>query len=136
MHKYEQKFCSELNKWLIYNGEKVIGKSCPIECKVGIEDKPINFKSGFRPHQVPTLIHVKQKVHAYKVSDMDQMPKPYDIAFFCKAPSLIAIMWIRKGNKTFYLIDPIAIQGLIDDGHKSIDEKMAHLIADYVGEVK
>lgn len=136
MNKHEQKFCSELNKWLTYNGEKVFGCSFPIECKVGVENKPVNFKSGFRPHQIPTLTQAKTKVHAYKVSDMDQMPKPYDIAFFCKAPSAIAIMWIRKGNKTFYMIKPEDIQNLIDTGIKSIDEAMANVICFYRGELK
>jgi len=136
MHKYEQKFCSELNKWLNHYGKEIIGDSCPIEVKISTETKPINFKSGFRPQQLPTLLQAKNEVYSYKISDMDRMPKPYDIAFYCKAPSLIAIMWIRKGNKQFYFIEPEAIEDLKALGQKSLDEKTAMVIAKYVCKLK
>ena len=73
MTKHEAKFTSKFVTWLLYNGEDIIGKSFPWEAKISVGDKPINFKSGFRPHQIPTLIQARDKVHAYKVSGMDQM---------------------------------------------------------------
>ena len=136
MKKREQKFGTELGKWLQYYGEKELGKSGPIECKVSIDDKPFNFKSGFKPHQLPGLIKAQGGVVHYKISDMDRMQKPWDIDFYCKAQSFIAIMWIRPKNKTFYLINPITIQGLIDDGIKSLTEPMAAQYADFIGTLK
>ena len=136
MKKYEQKFTSELIKWLNYNAKNHFKKSFPIEVKVGVDDKPINFKSGFRPHQIPTLIQANDNIHTYKISDMDRMPKPYDIACFFNCHPYIAIHWVRKGNKTFYMISPHEIQKLIDDGYKSIDEGMANVICDFRGEIK
>ena len=136
MTKHEAKFTSKFVTWLLYNGEDIIGKSFPWEAKISVGDKPINFKSGFRPHQIPTLIQARDKVHAYKVSDMDQMSKPFDGTFFCKAPSYIVMHWVRNGNKTFYLINPKQIALLIEQGYKSLTEVMAESICDYKGEVR
>lgn len=132
MIKREQKFLTELQKWMLYNWKE----SCKIEGKVSIDNKPFNLKSGFKPHQLPTLINIKNGPFSFKPSDLAQLQQPYDIDFSYKQKAYVAIMWIRKCNKTFYLIDPVAIQGLQEDGHKSIDEKMAHVIAEYVGELK
>lgn len=132
MEKREARFCSELNKWLTYNMEQ----TCFIEAKVGIGSKPINFKSAFKDHQIPTLLQINKGPFAYKISDMDRMQKPFDIMFAYKSRTYIAFHWVERGNKRFYLIDPEEIVKLQELGHKSIDEKMAHLIAEYVGELR
>jgi len=132
MKKYEQKFCTDLKKWLTYN----MKETCFIEAKISTENKPFNFNSGFKPHQLPTLAMIDRGPFGYKISDMDRMQKPFDLIFSYKAKTYIAIHWIRKGNKRFYLITPTAIQGLIDDSYKSIDEKMASIISNVTGELK
>jgi hypothetical protein len=111
-------------------------ESCFIEAKISEGDKPLNLKSGFKEHQLPTLALIRDGAFGYKISDMDRIQKPFDLLFAYKAKSYVAIHWVRKGNKTFYLIDPVAIQGLIDDNYKSIDEKMAMVICEIKGELK
>lgn len=130
----EQKFCTELQKWLKHNFDHP--SFCLVEAKVVYDDKPFNFKSGFRPHQLPLLINIQTHPFAYKISDMDRMQKPVDIIYSYRATTLVAIMWVRRGNKTFYLIDPVNIQKLIDSGEKSLKEETAAKMAVRVGELK
>lgn len=132
MHKYEQEFCTSLKKWLAYN----MKETCFIEAKISTGDKPFNLKSGFKDHQLPTLLMINNGPFGYKISDLDRMIKPFDILFAYKAKTYIAIHWVRRGNKKFYLIDPIIIQGLIDDGKKSITEEMASKLAVVIGILK
>ena len=125
MRKHEMKFCTSLQKWLKYN----MKHTCFIEAKISIDDKPFNFNSGFKPHQLPTLSSIKHNCMAYKISDMDRMQKPFDIIFARMDKAYVAIMWIRKGNKVFYLIDPDTVQGEIDSGLKSMTEARAEKLA-------
>lgn len=131
MHKHEAKFCTALKHWLEYN----MPYTCFIEAKISVGDNPFNLKSGFKPHQLPTLLKIKHGSLAYKISDADRTTKPFDIFFACHDMAYVAIHWVRKGNKRFYLIDPDVIQGLIDDGRKSIDEKIAMVVAEKWGEL-
>jgi len=127
MKKYEAKFCTALGKWWDNVGyKKLEGNFYAIEAKISIGDEPFNYKSGFKPHQLSTLINYNKGNTHWKISDFDQMStKHFDILFSSASKEIkaaVAIMWIRRGNKTFYLIDPITIQGRIDDGHKSLKE--------------
>lgn len=130
--KSEQKFCTDLIKWLKHN----IKHPCYIEAKVAYDDKPFNFKSGFRPHQLKVLMNAKTKPFGYKLGDQDRLIKPFDIIASNKIDTYVAIMWVRHGNKRFYLIDPVDIQKLIDSDHKSMDEGMAMVIAHTTGELR
>lgn len=116
----EQKFCTDLQKWLKYN----MKESCYIEAKVSYKSL-FNLNSGFKDHQLPCLSQIKHGAFSYKISDLDRLQKPLDIVYAYKARSCVAIMWVRRGNKQFYLIDPDTIQGKIDDGVKSINEEDA-----------
>lgn len=132
MKKRESKFCVQLKHWLEYN----MKETCFIEAKVSVDDKPFNFRSGIKSHQLPTLLKIKDGSFCFKPSDAAMTTQPYDIAFSYKAKSYIAIHWVRKSNKTFYLIDPKTIQYMIDTGIKSLDEKTAMVIADIIGTLK
>lgn len=127
----EQEFCTALIKWLKYN----LKHPCYIEAKVSY-DETFNFKSGFKPHQLPTLINAQTKPFGYKLSDLDRLIKPFDILFSNKIKTYVAIHWVRRGNKKFYMINPVTIQELIDDGRKSIDEKTCAILADITGILK
>jgi len=133
MRKAEQSFTTDLIKWLTYNAKQ----SMILEVKVCYSEK-FNFNYGIKPHQTRNLINVKhsEKALAYKISDADRTQKPFDVIVCRKMKSYFVFHWVRKGNKQFYLVDPDTIQGWIDDGHKSIDEKMIHVMADYVGLLK
>lgn len=130
-HK-EQEFCTALIKWLRYN----MKHPCYIEAKVSYDDK-FNLKSGFKPHQIPVLINAQRLPFGYKISDIDQQTtKPFDILYSNKIKTYVAIQWVRRGNKRFYLLDPITVQGLIDDGHKILTEEIAAKLAEIVGVLK
>jgi len=131
MIKHEQKFCTELKKWLCHNFKE----TCFIEAKISTGNKPFNLKSGFKEHQIPTLLMIKNGSFGYKISDMDCMTKPFDIIFSYKVKSYVAIHWVRRGNKKFYFIDPVTIQGVIDDGIKSITEERAAVLAELTNEL-
>lgn len=132
MKKHEQKFCTALIKWLKYN----IEHTCAIEAKISLDNKPFNFKSGFKPHQLQTLINIKRGSFGFKPSDASMTQQPYDIIYTYEAEAYVAIMWIRKGNKQFYLIDPEEFVDRIKEGHKSMHEGEAHMIATFIGELK
>ena len=136
--RYEQIFCSKLNKWWEYVGSKYFDKTLLIEAKISTS-KRFNYKAGIRPHQLPTLIKYKYNPVSWKISDADQMStKHYDIIASKEEVVIpcIAIKWIRRGNKKFYLIDPDVIQGRIDDGHKSLTEDEAKELCFYKGVIK
>lgn len=132
MIKHEQKFCTELKKWLCHNFKE----TCFIEAKISLGNKPFNLKSGFKEHQIPILMMIKNGVFGYKISDLDRMTKPFDLIFSYRSNAYVAIHWVRKGNKKFYLITIARIQELIDTGFKSLTEKHAEAIAFEVGVLK
>ena len=139
-NKYEQTFCSKLGKWWDNEGYKVLGKGFyPVEAKISLDNKPFNFKSGLKPHQIPTLLKYQESPMHWKISDIDTLSsKHYDLHFShpLTTASFLAIMWIRPRNKTFYLINPKQIALLIEQGYKSLTEVMADSICDYKGEVR
>jgi hypothetical protein len=138
MVKKEAELCSKLNKWWITTGYKVLPVSnyC-IEAKVSYT-KSFNFKSGFKEHQLPTLEAYNTKPMKWKISDLDQIStKHYDMSWTNPATTkaLVAIQWVRRGNKEFYLIEPEAITNVIAQGVKSLTEECAKLIAIYIGQL-
>lgn len=139
MKKLEQKFCTQLGKWWDNIGHKEFEYNINIEGKISTGTKPFNFKGGFKPHQLPTMIKYNIYPMHWKISDMDTIStKHYDMS--CTKPEyvrgVIAIHWVRKGNKTFYLISPEVIQGLIDSGLKSLKEEVARDVCFLEGVLK
>jgi hypothetical protein len=132
MHKHEQSFTTSLKKWLAHN----FNKTCFIEAKIALGTAPLNYKSGFKDHQIPCLMGIRAGSFGYKISDMDRTQKPFDLIHSHKALSFVAIHWIRPKNKVFYLIDPTVIQCKIDDGKKSLSEEEAASIAYLIGTLK
>ena len=138
MVKKEAELCSKLNKWWTTTGYKVlpISNYC-IEAKVSYT-KSFNLKSGFKEHQLPTLEAYNTKPMKWKISDLDQIStKHYDMSWTNPktTKALVAIQWVRRGNKTFYLIEPEAITNVIAQGVKSLTEECAKLIAIYIGQL-
>ena len=138
MVKKEAELCSKLNKWWITTGYKLLPVSnyC-IEAKVSYT-KSFNFKSGFKEHQLPTLEAYNTKPMKWKISDAGIIScQHYDMSWTNPATTkaLVAIQWVRRGNKEFYLIEPDRIQRLIDSGVKSLTEQCAELIAFYIGQL-
>jgi len=111
-------------------------ETCFIEAKVSVGDKPFNLKAGFKDHQLPTLIKIKEGALSFKPSDASMTTQPYDIAFSYKAKAYVAIMWVRRGNKTFYLIDPKEVVAWEKIGRKSLYEEEAMHLAEITGILK
>ena len=136
--KHEQTFCTALNKWWEYVGSKEFDKTLVVEAKIS-EDNCFNYKGGFKDHQIRTLINYKNKPMAWKISDMDRTSSKHFDNLLSHNKAVIpcvAIKWIGRGNKTFYLIDPDIILGRIDDGKKSLTESEAQKLCFYVGLIK
>ena len=139
MIKREAKLCTALGKWWINIGcEALAPYSYVIEAKISVGTKPFNLKSGFKDHQLPTLNAYKHRPMSFKPSDAAMCTQPFDLLFtnHNTTKAAVAIMWIRRGNKTFYLIDPDVLQGLKDDGVKSIYEKDAEKYSMFTGYLK
>ena len=135
MQKREAKFDTQLQKWLTYNPRVLNCENAHIETKVIMNNMPFNFKSGFKPHQLPTLIQARQGVFTNKWSDIGRIQQPFDITFSYQTHTWVVLKWERRGNKKFYFLNPITIQGMIDDGKKSIYEEEAEQYADIIGEL-
>lgn len=128
----EAKFTTDLQKWMKHNWKK----NGPIEVKVSYE-KSFNYLSGFKSHQLTNLINARTSEYCqtYKISDYDRLCKPYDVVAYYKCESYVIIHWVRKGNKTFYIIDPRVIQFDIDTGIKSLNEGRARDISAFTCEL-
>jgi hypothetical protein len=139
MKKKEAEFCTRLGHWYDNEGYKILMPGFyPIEAKV-IYGKLFNYKSGLKCHQIQSLQMWKNKPSHWKISDLDACStKHYDMHFAHPAVShsLFAFHWVKRANKTFYLIDPDTIQGRTDDGEKSLAEDEAEEICFYKGELK
>lgn len=134
MIKKEAEFCSKLNKWWTTTGYKLLPVSnyC-IEAKVSYT-KSFNLKSGFKEHQLPTLEAYNTKPMKWKISDIDQMSvKHYDMSWTNPetTKALVAIQWVRRGNKTFYLIEPEAITWFMENGAKGLNETTVESLSKY-----
>lgn len=129
----EQLFCTKLQRYLKHN----CTWSGPIEVKVSYT-KSFNYKSGFKPHQIPNLINATKGCVTYKISDVGSMSgfgqNPWDIDVYYKSKAYVAIQWV--GEKIFYLIKPEVIKAEIDSGSKSLIQKRAAEIATLIGELK
>ena len=131
-NSHEQRFCTELKKWLHHN----FPHTCFIEAKIATGTSPLNYKNNIKDHQTMSLLMIQNGSFSYKISDMDRLQKPFDLFHAYKDRAYYAIIWIRRGNKTFYLIEPSAIQSRIDRGDKSLTEEDAKQIAYLIGELK
>ena len=132
MEKREAAFTTKLEKWLLYNCKFEAFK---LEVKCGVDNKPFNFNSGFKPHQLPTLIKIQDGPFVFKHSDAARLGTPYDLEFSCKCRAAVVMHWVRRGNKKFYFINPKHLLAYIEDGHKSITEDVAAKLATHTGEL-
>lgn len=133
MRTEERKFITSLQKWLHHN----CNWSGPIEAKV-VYGKLFNYKSGFKPHQLPNLMSAQKGCVTYKISDVTSAAgfgqNPWDLDVYYKAKSFVAIQWV--GEKTFFLIDPSELLHDIDAGIKSLSRERAELLYYLKGELK
>lgn len=116
----EKDFQSKFNIWLKHN-PSYYGA---FELKL-THDPSLPF-SAVSAHQVRNLDNAKNSHLIYKIADEGFGQKPFDCFKLQKSPAYIAIMFYRRGQKTFYLIDiDVWIDHVLGSERKSITEKEA-----------
>jgi hypothetical protein len=88
-----------------YNNKHPLKISCAIEFKFVKGDR-LNFKSHFRPQQLPCLYEAKHNCLYDKISDMSAGIKPFD-AFNVCGQAFAAVMFSGDNNLYFLDIDAI-----------------------------
>lgn len=124
----EAKFQTAFNHWKAHLYKYT---SCE-ELKICHGDEKFLF-SSIRPHQLSNLYNAKHSFVQHKIADLGHQ-NPFDSFSLFKVPAHVVVMWHKpKQQKTFYMIDIDTVQGLIDDGRKSINEEEAKKYANVVG---
>ena len=129
----ERKFISEWQKWARHQKWK---RSFAWEAKVCYDNKPLNFKSDIKEHQLTALKLAKHKILCYKISDLDQLQKPMDGFLLTNCDAFFIIHWVEKGNKEFYMVDIDTIINEINKGQKSLTKNRAEEICAVKGLLK
>jgi len=95
----EKDFQSKFNRWLKYQNFNAV-----FELKF-TKKKSLSF-SLVKEHQILALLAVKHRKLIYKISDIDQTSrKPFDSFCLSGIDAYVVIMFYRRANKIFYLID-------------------------------
>lgn len=95
----EKDFQTEFNRWLKYRWTT----TAAFELK--ITKTPSIAFDAIRPHQLVNLYNTKHSHLIYKIPDEGFSQKPYDCIAFFSVPAYIVIMFYRRGNKEFFMID-------------------------------
>jgi len=128
MLKFEQKFCTELQKWIKYNMKSTF---C-WEAKI-CEGKNLNYKNHFPEHQIRNL-KICGRHFIYKISDADALcQKPFDGVSITEAPGYFFIQFKKP---IFYIIEVSILESEIQSGSKSLTEQCAKKISYRIGELK
>ena len=124
MNKLEAKFTTVFLKDIRYTN--TLG-SYPAEVKVARGNR-LNYKSEIKPHQTTSLSIAKNNVLAYKISDLDQLQKPFDIIVYDHSPAYFIINFNYPSDKEYFIIDVQSIKDEMEIGHKSLWKDRARLI--------
>lgn len=133
MVKWEQKFHSQLMRYLKYNLHK-LPKSFLIETKV-VRPGSKNFSFKELSEKEERLL-LRAKYGSVLQTHSDALRTGTNCDASCvSGGGYVFIQWVRPGNKTFYCID---INDLLQarNNNKTLNEKTASEIAAFVGELK
>jgi len=109
-------------------------QSSAFELKI-CKEKSFNLKK-IAEHQICNLNLVHNGLFFYKLPDLG-LQNPFDCFTLYREEAYVIIFFYKpRQPKIFYMIPVVIIQGLIDDGIKSIDEEKAKLLAALTGELK
>lgn len=82
--------------------------------------------SAVQPHQILNLQLAKHGMLAYKIEDGTYAPKPFDCFVLAGVPAYIVVMFYRRAQKTFYMIDVDKYVEEVDNSkRKSLTEERA-----------
>lgn len=125
----EAKFQTQFTRWAKHYFKR---HTAAFELKL-VKETSMPF-SAIRPHQWECLSNVKKSNLVHKIADVGIAPKPFDCFVLAKAEAYFAIMFYKRGVKTFYLIDIDQMIKFRDTcNKKSITEREAHAICTQVG---
>lgn len=95
----EKDFQIKFNKWL----RNRWNKTGAFELKI-CKQKSLPF-SAVKEHQKEALLSVKHRKLAYKIADDSVGFKPFDTMFYYKSNAHVVIMFYKRGQKEFFMID-------------------------------
>lgn len=101
MSMRESDFQTKFLRWVQYQEE--LHTSVAFELKL-TKTKSIPFHA-VQPHQSANLRMAKHKRFKYKIPDDSIGQKPFDCFLLEKVPSFVVVMFYKRGEKKFYLID-------------------------------
>lgn len=128
LNKIEAPFTAKLKIWMKYNMKFTYGW----EVKYPKKETYYFSQDKSFPKELRNLL-LWSNVMIYKFSDASQMGTIHDGFTAWDEKAFFFFTW---NGKRFYAIDAQTIGELIDDGRKSIDEKMCAVIADVTGILK
>lgn len=124
----ERDFQTRFTRWARHH----IKESCACELKIS-HTKTLPF-TAVKEHQRSSLLAAKKACLVYKIPDVGFDQKPFDCVILNKTNAYLVILFhVNRGDKEFYMIDIDKIMALIASGKKSLDQKSASELADYVG---
>lgn len=84
-----------------------------------------------KPHQINALKVAKHGKLAYKIPDVGIEQKPFDCIFLTGLPAYVLIMFYKKGEKKFYIIDvDVYEKESIESVRRSLTEERASEIGE------
>lgn len=95
----EANFQTEFSKWLKYRHYKTGAFELKL-CK-----GPSLPWSALAPHQKDALYHAKHGHLVYKITDTGMTQKPFDCFMMVMVPTFVVVMFYKRGQKQFYMID-------------------------------
>ena len=94
----EASFQTAFTRWAKYN------LPCSTACELKLEKGNSLPFSAVKEHQIRNLLIVKHGGFGYKIPDVGYGQKPFDF-FTLKGDAYIVIMFYKKGQKEFVMID-------------------------------
>jgi penicillin-binding protein-related factor A (putative recombinase) len=95
----EKDFQTRFNSWLT---NRFVGSGA-FELKL-THEKSLPF-SAVQEHQIHALNMAKYKSLVYKISDSGIGTKPFDCFKLENVPAYVVVMYYKRGQKDFYMID-------------------------------
>jgi penicillin-binding protein-related factor A (putative recombinase) len=95
----EKDFQTKFNSWLT---NRFVGSGA-FELKL-THEKSLPF-SAVQEHQIHALQMVKYKSLVYKISDSGIGTKPFDCFKLENCPAFVVVMFYKRGQKDFFMID-------------------------------
>lgn len=86
--------------------------------------------SAVQEHQLNALFMAKHSTMAYKIPDVGYDQKPFDLAVLGQAEAYVLIMYTRRGQKDFYIID---IDDFLAESKNSVRRSLTEARAQEIG---